>query len=126
MLARLLVIVLTLVGVIPVRICTCGAHNPFDSAIVIAPEAGCDQAAEPAVTESTPTEHHDDDCHFVKPRPLMPVGVGLDVAVPPPDDSITVALLQPEVIAPRVGYAVRDFHPPPTHPLFITLLVLRN
>ena len=128
MVLRLLVVVLTLVGAIPVRICTCGAHShPLFAKPVSAP----DRAPTPDLPsifaeDPAPAEHHDHDCHFVKPRPLMSVGLQFDVADVPPADALAVALEELPALAPIVGHTIRDFHPPPNRPLFISYCVLRN
>ncbi len=91
MVVRLLVVVLTLVGAIPVRICTCGAatttHSlPSPPACRTAPrlQTGLSIIAR----TSSPAEHHDADCHVVKPRPLMSHGLQFDVVDVPPLDAI--------------------------------------
>jgi len=128
MFVRLLVVVLTLVGAVPVRVCTCGAahhhHTPTPKPIRDhAPARGSSPAVAP---DPGPAEHHDPDCHAVKPRPLMSQGLQLDVTDVPTPDTLGVALTELVEPEPAAGEPVRDFHPPPNRPLFLSLCVLRN
>jgi hypothetical protein len=131
MVVRLLVVVLTVVGAIPVRICTCGAAHHHHHTPAPKPLCGHDHAPLPGsspvvVPDPEPAEHHDADCHAVKPRPLMSVGLQLDFTDVPPADAMAVALPERPEVVPTPGYAIRDFHPPPNRPLFLSLCVLRN
>lgn len=127
MAVRWLLVLMTLIGAIPVRICTCGAHDhvQVEDSTGTTP-APFPPSEYPIANDSTPTEEHDPDCHYVKPRPLMPPGPPLVYVDIPPLDALGVALAerpQPEAAA---GERTREFHPPPNRPLFLTLLVLRN
>jgi hypothetical protein len=127
MVVRLLVVVLTVFGAIPVRVCTCGAaHHHHHHA---PPPRDTDRQpppAQPAVAaDPGPAEHHDADCHAVKPRPLMSVGLQFDLADVPPADAAAVALVGPPPADVRAGHTIRETRPPPDRPLFLTLGVLR-
>ena len=130
MVVRLLVVVLTLLGAIPVRICTCGAAHDHPAAPVLPSKSPCghdhDDRGAPAYSDSTPSEHHDADCHAVKPRPLMTLGLQFDVTDIPPTDALAVALVETPRFDPMRGHIVRDFHPPPNRPIFLSHSVLRN
>ena len=58
---RVLVVVLTVIGAVPIRICTCGAAHPCDNVPEPVREAPAGVTADPAQHE------HDADCHAVKP-----------------------------------------------------------
>lgn len=128
MLVRLLVVVLTLIGAVPVRICTCGAaHQHHSPAPAPKDDCGHDHhnSNEPSIAPD-PLVHHDADCHAVKPRPIMSLGLQFNVTDIPPTDVLAVELVGSPMLVPIVGHEVRDFHPPPNRPLFLTFLVLRN
>jgi hypothetical protein len=128
MLVRLLVVVLTIAGAVPVRLCTCGAAHHHHAQ----PPPPCDSHHHhhdgdfPALACDPAHEHHDADCHAVKPRPLMSLGLQFDLTNVPPADSHSVALELPPEIGPTSGHALRDFHPPPDRPLFLVYSVLLN
>jgi hypothetical protein len=126
MVVRWLVVVLTLFGAIPVRICTCGAAHIFPSA----PPRDTDRPPPGPVpafdSNSTPAEQHDADCHYIKPRPIMPPGVQcLPVDVPAIDAPILEFVHAPQ-LDPLPGHAVPDLDPPPNRPHFLSFTVLRN
>jgi hypothetical protein len=129
MVVRGLLVVLTLLGAIPVRICTCGAAHhhhhrapqPRESSHL--PPIGTLPAID---ANPAPVEHHDADCHAIKPRPLMTLGLQFDVTDVPSADSLAVALIEPIAPEPSPGHSIRDFHPPPDRPLFLSLCILRN
>lgn len=127
MVVRWLVVVLTLFGAIPVRICTCGAAHIFPSS---PPPRDTDRPPPgpvPAFDSNTaPTEQHDADCHYVKPRPIMPPGIQCLAADVPAIEAPVLALVEPPQLEPLPGHAVRDFDPPPDRPLFLTFSVFRN
>ena len=129
MVVRWLLVVLTLLGAVPVRICTCGAahhhhhHAPLPRDTSNQPAPGTLPAID---ANPAPAEHHDADCHAIKPRPLMSLGVQFDVTDVPPADALAVALIEQPELEPLPGHAVREFHPPPDRPLFLSLRVLRN
>lgn len=131
MVVRLLVVVLTVLGAIPVRICTCGAAHHHPHAPVPPSKSPCghdhrDSATPAIASDSAPSEHHDADCHAVKPRPLMTLGLQFDVTDVPPADALAVALVEVPRFDPTRGQIVRDFHPPPNRPIFLSHSVLRN
>jgi hypothetical protein len=128
MVVRLLIVLLTLVGAIPVRICTCGAHDhPLFSKHESGERSPLPASDWPSIADDANSpEHHDSDCHFVKPRPLMPPGTPLDTVDVPPLDSTGVALVALPIMVAAIVEPTRDFHPPPNRPLYLTLLVLRN
>ena len=129
MVLRAVIAVMTLVGAVPFRVCTCGAaHVQHHAPPVPAPDAP--QPAEPAlgVPNDCPPAH-DHDCPAVKPRCAM------SVAVPavPADVDVPAAFIAhlPEFagLAPTADTPApkpRSPDPPPGRPLFITFLTLRN
>ena len=127
MLIRLLVVVLALVGAIPVRICTCGAahHSPPAPAPRDADGEPASDSGSGIKSNSIPADHHDPDCHAVKPRPIMSLGLTCDTAQAPAGDTLAVAFADLCTFEPTSSPVVRDLDPPPDRPLFLTLLVLR-
>jgi hypothetical protein len=127
MLVRWLVVVLALIGAVPVRICTCGAAHLFPSAPAPHDTDCPPPGPEPALeSNSNPAEHHDADCHFVKPRPIMSLGLQCLPADVPSIDALVLSLAEPPRLEPLPGYTVRDLDPPPDQPLYLTYRVLRN
>lgn len=148
MLIRLLVVVLTVVGPLPFRVCTCAATLPSQTADTPAPAipaaktcrcghtapakgtppAGHDARAHAADCDGPHPNQHHHDCPAATPGALV-----RDAGTPPtpdaPTDSGTPhAALWVESV-PLAGAAPVDqierAHPPKL-PLFITLLTLRN
>lgn len=146
---RLLVIVLTLVGPLPFRICTCAA-TPItcnDSSCPTAPKANTcscghhhDSAEEAESTETAestvevgatghthPPEHHP-SCPTVQLRPAadaMGQTEAHDVTPEASPESI-VAVSDPVFSTRLPVRATVPNRRMPSHPLFITLLTLRN
>jgi len=115
---RLLVVVLTLIGAVPIRICTCGAAH------------ACERSPEPAgqlppgVSSEPAQPEHESECQAVKPRPLMSIGLAYPAADIPPADGLAVAIVDAIQPGPTAGYAVRVVDPPPFRPHFQTDTVL--
>jgi hypothetical protein len=128
MVVRWLIVVLTLIGAIPVRICTCGAAHHHHPSVPPPRDADPEPPGPIPVIASNPSpaEHHDADCHAVKPRPLMSVGLQCIPADVPPVDALAAAFFDPPHLEPASGHALRDYDPPPDRPLFLTFRVLRN
>lgn len=130
MVIRLLVVGLTLIGAVPVQICTCGAHDHAVPQTAPVPDDDTDTSNAttlPLIAEvPEPARHHDHDCHFIKPRPMMPHGIVADTAKLPPAEFL--ASVVPVMAVPAVPSAesVCELRPPPNQPLFLTLLRLRN
>ena len=120
MIVRLLVVVLTLIGAVPIRICTCGAAHHHDAAPQPIRELPAGVAPAPA------HEHHDADCHAVKPRPLMSLGLSCVLVDAPPADCLSVSLPEGIRLEPSPGHLIRDVHPPPGRCEFLGYTVLRN
>ena len=118
MIVRLLVVVLTVIGAVPIRVCTCGAAHHHDSQPV--PELPAGVGADPA------HEHHDDDCHAVKPRPLMSIGLSCPMMDSPDADCLAAALPELLQLIAVPGHALRNAHPPPGRCDFLGYTVLRN
>src|SRR5262245_27227409 len=118
MIVRLLVVVLTLIGAIPIRICTCGAAHHADSSPL--------RETPPGVSADPGHAHHDADCHAVKPRPLMSIGLSSSATDVPAADGIFVPLVEVPAVEPAPGHALCHAHPPPVHPSFLSYTVLRN
>jgi hypothetical protein len=135
-----LLLAVTIAGSLPIRVCTCGASlhlsgSPFSFSLA----AGrfTDPPAPPPLTpiwtleDLQPLEQHDPDCHLVRPRPLISVGLLPDGLV---------VWDWPEAILERVGDRVDVLghpschptlvpHPPPLlslFPLHLLLCLLRN
>jgi hypothetical protein len=129
MVVRLLVVALTLIGAVPIRICTCGAASGSKPDAPSAPSP-CShrhgQPDEPSVGVDSGHTHHDADCHAVKPRPLMSIGLSSDVIDGPPADGLVAPLFEAPALHPSAGHAIRAVHPPPVHPSFLRYTVLRN
>src|ERR1700690_4469443 len=98
MVVRLLMAVLTLFGVIPVRICTCDHdhhHNHhfhfFSSQSTPPPRGMTTSGATPAI--GTPaSDDSQNDCCDCKPRPSMPVATPVPVQTNASDDLFAIAL----------------------------------
>jgi hypothetical protein len=129
MVMRAVLAVLTLLGAVPFRVCTCGAAHVHHKAPVAPAEhpthSGCSGHQ---TNDSLPD--HDHDCPAVKPSAAMSVALTATVAELPPDC--------PLVFASDVGNSVltlaatpahaepRSPDPPPDQPLYLTLRTLRN
>jgi hypothetical protein len=135
MLIRLLVAVLALVGPLPLRVCTCAASTPAQSAPAKVKKcrcADCGPVADAAARDTSPTpceaapqsNPHDHDCPAVNPRPGA-----RDIGTPPAPDTATEApavVSEPLTLARApVPIAFKRTHTPRT-PLYITFLALRN
>ncbi len=144
MLIRLLVVVLTLVGPLPCRACTCAAHpvhaahdEPASAPETAAPKesCGCDHdETDPADADdhSAPPRdshhQHERDCPATDPTPVVRDAVTSPAVDPPTDCAEANAgvwvkftpFLTPSVLC-------RPAPPrPPKLPLYLTLLSLRN
>lgn len=148
MLIRLLVVVLTVVGPMPFRVCTCAAALPARTADTPAPAgaagktcrcghtapakgtapAGHDARAHAADCDGAHPNPHRHDCPVASPRPLVRDAGTLPVPDAPTDGGAPHAPLWVESV-PLAGAAavsrIERSHPPKL-PLFITLLTLRN
>ncbi len=109
---RLLLVLLTLTGPLPFRVCTCGAHDHHD--------------AEPAGERP---HHHSPDCPVCNPPPVKPAALTA-WADAPADDSVSLdaPVAEPRANAGRTGgeRARPAAHPPPDTPRYITFHTLRN
>ena len=127
MVLRAVLAVLTLLGAVPFRVCTCGASHVHHKAA--APPAhhshpGC---AGHEQTDTAP--RHDHDCPAVKPRAAMPQAVTATVAEPPTVTPLIIALDEVAPLLPMIATAdaePRSPDPPPDRPLYLTLRTLRN
>jgi hypothetical protein len=119
MIVRVFVVVLTVIGAVPIRICTCGAAHLHETASEPVGEVLAGVSSEPAHHE------HDADCHAVKPRPLMSIGLTCPATDVPPADDFAVAAVELPQLEPAAVFAVRVVDPPPIQPLFLTDGVLR-
>jgi hypothetical protein len=126
MLVRWLVVVLALIGAIPVRVCTCGAAHHHASSPLPSNDPDSTPGSSPECSAEPAREHHDLECHAVKPRPLMSLGLQADTPADPPTDAIAADVVEPPVRKPLCGYPFRDSDPPPNRPLYLTFGVLRN
>lgn len=152
MMIRVLVAVLTLLGPVPPRVCTCaGSAVPSpEPARLIAPApaaaqpcrcshsaagiAKADRAAPPALSKAGSVvasghshgDGHAPDCQMVRPRPVVreAVSVSPPVDLSPADAGLPATFVVSPSLAPnREGMALRAVVPPV--PLYLTLLVLR-
>jgi hypothetical protein len=128
MVLRAVLAVLTLLGAVPFRVCTCGASHVHHKAPVLPP----DHDSHPGCVGHPPTQsppEHDRDCPAVKPRATMPLAVTASVAELPSDSPLVVAIDESEVAGAFSPVAIaepRSPDPPPDKPLYITLRTLRN
>lgn len=128
MLIRVLIVLLTLAGSMPLRVCTCGAdHHHFAQA------GAPDDAEEPASSADGPSaraphgHQHDDDCPAAHPRPLVR-NVTLPPVIDVPTDAtagVFVVVALPHVLG-ESAVDRPDPAPPPRVPLYLSLLSLRN
>lgn len=156
MLIRLLVVVLTLVGPLPFRVCTCAAAVPAQTAagepIPARPTAatrkacGCDhgtahpapvrQVAPPHVhaDDSAPSrdaphpDRHESDCPAANPFPVVRDAVTPVAVDVPTDDVGPVPAVWGQTVRISTTSALRPPAPPRASklPLYITLLSIRN
>lgn len=133
---RVLVAVLTLLGSMPLRVCTCGAAHshspepaPHETGHTHHPDGDIDHAAPGGhhPNRTAPAGHsHDPDCHAVNPRPIIRDALADPHPVDPThaDGGLQTAALVPTPATPhREGVAPRAV--PPGVPLYLSLLVLR-
>lgn len=149
MLVRLLVAVLTLVGPLPSRACTCAAghadHSP-DAGAAATPPPGeaCCRAHHPPTggAGSTPeangpalacdahqSAEHERDCPAANPRPLLREAVSQPATSTPSDDfdAATAVAWAGSPLAIDAPAAFSSERPrAPKNPLYLTLLSLRN
>jgi hypothetical protein len=121
MVVRLFVVVLTLVGAVPIRVCTCGAAHEHASS---SPRE-VQRELPHGVVPDPAHEHHDADCHAVNPRPLMSAGLQVVVTDAPAPDALAVPFADDDSPAPSAGHADRQCHPPPNRPPHLAYTVLR-
>ncbi len=127
MILRLVVAVLTMLGAVPLRICTCGAtevHHPTPPDLLESESSPTPPGANP---DDGP-HGHDHECAAVKPHPAMSLAVPITLADTPPDITLIVptvdalsltATPEPETVEPRSP-------DPPGTPLYLTFCNLRN
>jgi hypothetical protein len=150
MLSRLFVVMLTLVGPLPFRVCTCAATPTVcnDPACPAAPAKTCscghhhDQAEEDADDAADASRHSDEALttnHTHPPEhqpgcPTTQVRAANDLTVPAPKPTPHAAephgVLLPNagaLFSVHIASQIRTHSPrAPARPLFITLLTLRN
>src|SRR5262245_4641457 len=86
MLVRSFLAVLTLVGVVRLRICTCGAaHVHFRASASVPVEP---PPPTPTASDDSGPVHHHHDCGVHKPRPAMSQAVPFSVADAPIDCAV--------------------------------------
>lgn len=140
---RWLLLVVTIAGSIPVRICTCGASlhlhgSPFrwgwgsTQAGWARTDASVAHRQIILTANLLPLEQHDPDCHLLRPRPLMGPSV-LPAGADQLDDAATTLVLLPFCLeAPSLTadpLFLRLPHPPPEFSsiaLHLALCQLRN
>ncbi|HSQ54359.1 MAG TPA: hypothetical protein VLM40_01330 [Gemmata sp.] len=128
MILRAILAVLTLLGAVPFRVCTCGAAHVHRYA---PPPAREDRAAPgpPAFAADTSTPQHHHDCPAAKPRAAMSVAVTASMVDIPADSPIIAAWVElpaAETMVLSSNDEPRSPDPPPKQPLFITYQSLRN
>src|SRR5438045_2306242 len=112
MVVRSLLTVLTLLGVVPLRICTCGAAHIHYHAPAPAPSSDPPPST-PAIGEDSGPVHHHHDCGIHKPRPAMSQGVSFVLAEVPTDDAAAILGGMPEPVAAPAPAAVEPRSPDP-------------
>jgi hypothetical protein len=136
MLIRVLVVLLTLVGSMPLRVCTCGADHTAartDSDAPAPQTCPCKSAPAPDAHAHAPrgpeSHHHDHDCPAAHPRPLVRNVTAPTVTVPdaPGDCGPAFAFVAAVESAPVArDSSVERIEPPPKVPLYLAYLSLRN
>ena len=129
MVLRALIAVLTLVGAVPFRVCTCGAAHTHHHASPPPAHDAPDPCGHSACAPQEEPPQHDHDCPAVKPRCAMAVAVPATPADTQFGEAPIAPLPQLSVLAPRPtspGAKPRSPDPPPDRPLYLTLLTLRN
>jgi hypothetical protein len=123
MLVRLLLAVLTLVGAVPLRICTCGAAHLHQAT----PTPSGEPQAPGVHTDDGPVGHHH-DCPALKPKPAMSLAVPASFADHTTDSTPAVAGgAFAQEFTPGVCEFVEPRSPdPPNRPLFVHVCNLRN
>jgi hypothetical protein len=128
MVVRAVLAVLTLLGAVPFRVCTCGAAHVHQKA----PTPPAEHPSHPGCgghRPNDPVPDHDDDCPAVKPRAAMPLAVTATVAELPADSLLVIAVDELPVgeALPKLRSAEpRSPDPPPGQPLYLTLRNFRN
>jgi hypothetical protein len=124
MLFRSLIVLLTLAGSMPLRVCTCGA----DHAHAAAPGEDPPEPADDGDSAHAPRgHHHDHDCLAAHPRPPV-----RNVTPPPvfdvPADCAPSGVVTAEVpsFATELAPTRPDPADPPRVPLYLAFLSLRN
>lgn len=127
MVVRAVLAVLTLLGAVPFRVCTCGAAHVHHKAPVLPAERHSHDGCAEHQTIDRPAEH-DQNCPAVKPRAAMPHAVTATVADVPPHSPLVVPLDEPvnAALAELSSAEPRSPDPPPDQPLYLTLRTFRN
>ena len=143
---RLLVAVLTLVGPMPFRVCTCAASVPVQTPDAPAPTdpakvkkcrcLTCGPVADTTIRDTgpvhceaaPPSAPHDRDCPAVNPAPVVRDSVPTPAPDTPTDDSSVRATIPAELPTLAGASAASRSERPhaPRTPLYITFLALRN
>ncbi len=152
MFLRLLLAVLMLTGPMPVRVCTCAAsatpaapaEAPFpDQPSQIAkscgcghhakqaeapdPSSSCARSADNLTTGHTHPERHDRECPAVKPRAAVSEALLSPVPDAPADPGFCLPLVgETPAVSLKVAPPLEAELSPPSVPLYISLLSLRN
>lgn len=127
MLARLLIVVLVLVGQFPLRVCTCGAdHAHLGATPVPAPAPDTPRSEFTRSVEADPGVPHHHDCPAASPRPCLKAAPLAAVETAPAADPVAAILAIPGCDpAPVVLAEPPPVRPPPV-PLFVAFCSLRN
>jgi hypothetical protein len=122
MVVRALLAVLTLVGAVPLRVCTCGAAHAHVETLPATPAEHSDHA------DDCDPVHHDDDCGVHEPRATMCEAVPVAAADAPADHAVAPIAFEPAAFAAALApLAIEPRSPdPPTTPLYISFRALRN
>jgi hypothetical protein len=125
MVVRALVALMTLVGAMPFRVCTCGAAHHHHAPTPDAPLPPQFPVVSP--DDPDPHHHHHPDCPAVKPRCAMSVGVTAGLVEVPDADHTRTAVGEPPQPAASERHDEPTSRPPPRgRPLYLMLQVFRN
>jgi hypothetical protein len=129
MIVRLVVAMMTVLGAVPLRICTCGyAHiDHHTPALPCSVERDSGPVTANVVSDDSSHGHHH-DCAALKPKPAMSLAVPVAIADLPDlaPMAVFVPLLVETTLAPTPTSAEARSPDPPNRPLYLTLCSLRN
>lgn len=110
-----------------VKTCSCGHREKSNETLAADSQTGHHRGCELHTADQPPSGGHDSECPAVKPRVTMSDALVTPVTDVPADDAVALPL---ETGLPGLGEHHRNLaqssHAPPSVPLFIAFLNLRN